>query len=259
MEGVTYQSWTECISEQKKGISGSTLKLIALVVMLIDHIGAVIVERMILWNRSTNSSEFFLDTNGLIMLDKVLRYTGRLAFPIFCFLLVEGFLHTRKKAVYAIRLFCFALISEIPFNLALTGKVMHTQYQNVFFTLLFGLFVMTGLLEVEKRAGRHKLVAVLLAFVILAAGMAVAELFNTDYGAKGVLSIAVLYIFRKRKEMQLVAGAISFLWESTAFLAFVPIAFYNGKRGLKLKYIFYVFYPLHLLVLFAIVRGMGIG
>ena len=73
-----------------------------------------------------------------------------------------------------------------------------------------------------------------------------------DYGGWGILAIAVLYLFRENKQLQILTGCVSFCWEMPAMLGFIPVAFYNGKRGLKLKYLFYVFYPVHLLILYAL-------
>lgn len=267
METVTCNGWTEKIPEDKKGISGSTLKLIAIIVMLIDHIGAVIVERMILYVNGggiwvNNYTELFHlkpEVAQLFLLDTILRYIGRLGFPIFCFLLIEGFLHTRNVWKYTLRLFLFALISEIPFNLAFRGKLFYSGYQNVFFTLLIGLLVMIAFSYIEKQTTWYRFVRLLLSVFSMAAGMVLAELLKTDYAAIGVFCIMMLYIFRKKKGLQMLAGCLSFAWEFTAPLAFLPIAFYNGKRGWKLKYAFYIFYPLHLFLLYLIAWKMGIA
>ena len=101
--------------EQKRfGISGSALKVLALMIMLIDHIGAVIVVKIM------NAPGFDHDFWGSLYWP--LRYIGRLAFPIFCFLLVEGFVHSSNVKKYLGRILVFAAISEIPFDLAITGK-----------------------------------------------------------------------------------------------------------------------------------------
>ena len=108
--------------EKKKGISGSTLKMIAIVTMLIDHIGAAVLARLLMVNglgeldqTNTDAIMQWLSANGaLYWMYTVMRMIGRVAFPIFCFLLVEGFLHTHDVKKYAMRLGLFALLSEIP-------------------------------------------------------------------------------------------------------------------------------------------------
>ena len=101
--------------ENRRGISGNGLKLIALLSMLTDHFGAVVVERTRVFNQ--------FDTQFWDTIYGPLRSVGRLAFPIFCFLLVEGFIHTKDVKKYFFRLMLFAFLSEIPFNLALTGAI----------------------------------------------------------------------------------------------------------------------------------------
>ena len=132
----------------KKGLSSFALKWIAIVTMLIDHTTAVIWERHIV-----AKGETLISTDGLV--DLVFRGIGRIAFPIFIFLLVQGFMHTRSKAKYALRLALFAIISDIPFDFAICGQsffdiktmslVENSQcwyYQNVFFTLTLGFLFM---------------------------------------------------------------------------------------------------------------------
>lgn len=208
---------------EKKGLSGSTLKLLAIITMLIDHTAAVIL---------TESPNY-----GLY------RMIGRVSFPIFCFLLVEGYVHTHDVKRYALRLFFFALLSELPFDLALYGRLFYPYAQNVFFTLLIGLFVLY-LMDRTK----NWFLKILVVFM----GMLIAALGMTDYSYLGILSIAVLYAARENRLKQCFAGAVTFLWEPPAVLAFLPIYFYNGKRGMSFKYFFYIFYPLHLLLLVGI-------
>ena len=118
------------------GISGSVLKWFAVITMVIDHFGASVLETYVMnvWGRSPLGNLFSDHWNELLRVDRILRYIGRPAFPIFCFLLVEGFLHTRDVKKYAMRLGIFALISEIPFDLAVRGKFFDWQYQNVYVT-----------------------------------------------------------------------------------------------------------------------------
>ena len=143
---------------QKKGITGSTLKITACVLMLIDHMGAVLLEGLLRTKMTSavmdlEQQQDFLSRYGTIYyLDLAMRLMGRLAFPIFCFLLLEGFSHTRNLKKYVFHLGLFALISEIPFNLAFTTALgahlqyglFYPDYQNVFFTLLLSLLTLCG-------------------------------------------------------------------------------------------------------------------
>ena len=239
----------------RSGISGSTLKLIAIITMLTDHVGAVIVERMIIRGVTFGG----MNLKELYMLDQVLRSIGRIGFPIFCFLLVEGFIHTKDRVKYGLRLTLFAVLSEIPFNLAFTGRLFSTKYQNVFFTLLIGFLVMAVFGWLEEKCREKPMLSMILMVIVMAAGMALAAVLKTDYDYRGIISIVVLYIFRMYRPFQLLAGALTFMWEIPAPAAFLAAACYNGKRGLKLKYVFYVFYPLHLLLLYFIAVNLGIA
>ena len=252
--------------KERRGISGSTLKIIAIVTMLIDHIGAAVLGRLLVMQGidELNTADaaavarWISDNAVLYGSYTIMRMIGRVAFPIFCFLLIQGFLHTHDVKKYALRLFVFALVSELPFDLAFKGKI-DFSYQNVFFTLLIGLLTMMAFRWVEERTEWQKWLRVVLDIVALACGIAVAELLKTDYSGIGVVCIMALYIFRKSKVQQIVAGCVAFCWEITAPIAFLPIAFYKGKRGLNIKYFFYAFYPVHLLILYLIVYAMGMG
>jgi hypothetical protein len=219
--------------------TGSTLKLIAIVTMFIDHFGAVVVGQGLLALPSVRTnSELY---HQIYLFYRILRYIGRLAFPIFCFLLVEGFLHTRSKEKYLLRLGLFTLISEIPFDLAIYGDWYYPDKQNVFFTLFFGMLVMVLADRIKNEWGQ---------FLIMAAGISLGYFFQTDYGARGVFLICLLYLLRYARPLQCFGGAMVMLYELTAPLAFLPVLFYNGKKGrLRFKYFFYWFYPVHLLLL----------
>ncbi len=200
------------------------LKWIAIITMLIDHTGAILFPR-----------------------EMIFRIIGRIAFPIFCFLIVEGYFHTRDICRYIMRLGVFALLSEIPYDLAFHGNVLEFGGQNVFFTLMLGVLMMYA---VE----RSSLIPVKIADVLLA--MWAAGFLHTDYGYKGIVLILIYYVLHEKKMKAVCAGA---LWNFTygikaiqnyGVFAAVPLAFYNGMRGPKLKYFFYIFYPGHLLVLY---------
>lgn len=261
------------VTAKKKGISGSTLKIIALVTMLIDHFGAIILGRMMdqrgiyeILNTADATAlfEWMGKHGGLFLIYTVLRYIGRVAFPIFIFLMVEGFARTRNKWKYLLRMLLFAVLSEIPFDLALRNQILEFSYQNIFFTLAIGLLAMIICEYIEKQVWSKgtigsKLLAVMFTAAVILAAMVLAKVIASDYDWRGIACIMAIFLFRRNKVYQIVAGCIAFLWEFTAPLAFVPIAFYNGERGLKLKYVFYAFYPVHLLVLYVISLLCGLG
>lgn len=217
-------------------MTGLILKLIAVVSMLIDHTGYVLFPGQI-----------------------SLRIVGRLAFPIYCFLLVEGFLNTKNLKAYMFRLLGFALVSEIPFDLAFYDEVFYPDYQNVFWTLLFGLMAISlmSLIKIEKPVIR----AVLRLAVAVPFGV-VAQLIHTDYRWIGVGIISVMYVFHDLEAVRDLCCAVMMLpiftnqIEFFGLISLIPVHFYNGKRGyLKgawgymMQWAFYLFYPVHLLVL----------
>lgn len=230
-------------------LSGNGLKLIAITTMFLDHIGVAILENPALYDKLGASSlevdVFFNDPRltWLLVVDLILRAIGRIAFPIFCFLLVEGFLHTRDLRRYAGRMLFFAVITEVPFDLAFSGSWFAPGYQNVYFTLFLGLLAMTVLRRFGDRSP--------LGFLLALGCAGVAELARVDYGAFGVVLILIFYLFRERKVARTVVGCVATCWELTAPLAFLPIAAYNGQRGRwNGKYFFYLFYPGHILLLY---------
>ena len=225
-------------------LSGSMLKLIACIAMLIDHTGAIILSRY----QPALMNLFYINGKG-ISAYRIVRDIGRCAFPIFCFLIVEGFLHTRNVWRYARRLFLFSLISEIPFDLALKGSWYFPEKQNVYFTLLIGLLVLIGLRFFLESP--HRLLHWLWPLVLIA-GMYAAFWIDTDYNYKGVFLIAVLYLLRRERFVQCIGCAVSVAWEMPAPIAAIPICLYNGTRGRQMKYFFYWFYPVHLLILYGI-------
>ena len=230
--------------------SGTALKTIACITMLIDHIGASCIEAGLLLPELERGevSGGAWDQLSLFQLDRVLRFTGRLAFPIFCFLLVEGFVHTHNVKGYLGRLVLFGLLSEVPFDLAFFRTPFDPSAQNVYWTLALGVLAMAGLKRFEKENGLPGWQGLVWAGGCAALALAA----NTDYNAIGVIIICALYLTRTNRKRQCLAGALLFLFELTAPLAFVLVWFYNGQRGAcspLQKKAFYWFYPVHLLVL----------
>lgn len=245
--------------------SAFILKLFAVVTMVVDHTGAVIFPE-----------------NG------DLRVVGRLAFPIFCFLLSEGFVHTRSVPKYLMRLGLFALISEIPFNLAFSKTVIKSGTCNVFVTLFLGLLALYMYDAVLKWEDVPKAVAQIAAIIPVALCCVAAQMVGSDYGRYGVMLIFIFYIFRENRTAAILAfilftelryGLTSVkteriesanVWiklfesgEKTWFisnsiqqycvLSAVPIALYNGEKGeYSIQKLFYIFYPAHLLLLWLI-------
>ena len=212
-----------------RGLSGFDLKCIAVFSMLTDHISAY-----------------------LFPSEEWMRYVGRLAFPIFGFLIVEGFWHTRDIKRYMGRLLVFALISEVPYDLARYNTPFYPQGQNVFFTLFLALVCIYGMHTWQERP--------LAAAAVLAAVCAVMHyLVKSDYGIGGIVMILCFYIFRmQRAEQFLSVAAINICYygklQRAGALALVPIWFYNGTKGPSVKYFFYAFYPVHLFLLYLIRR-----
>ena len=250
------------------GISGYWLKMIAVITMLIDHSAATILERilvqMLSWAPATvdNWEQWY-------RLDLLLRGIGRMAFPIYCFLLVEGFHYTHSRRKYAARLFVFALISEVPFDMALNQSVLEFSYNNVFFTLFLGLLVIMAADWVMERFSSDNLTSeigrITLLVVIGMVGCALASyVISCDYGASGVIAIYIMYLLRSKRELGFALAVVSLgvfsgELELLALLMLIPLHFYNGTRGKQHKYFFYAFYPLHLLLLALIAWGLGLG
>lgn len=191
-----------------------------------------------------------IDHTGAVLFpgNMIFRYIGRIAFPIFCFLLVEGFFHTRDVRKYMLRLGVFAVISEIPYDLAFRDTALEFEHQNVFFTLLIGVIMMYAL--EKNREWPVKITEVLLA-------MWAAGFLCTDYRFKGILLIALYYFLRKYKWAKHAAGAAwNLIWNRSiqmyGAIASVFLILYNGEKGASMKYFFYLFYPLHLLALYGI-------
>ena len=209
------------------------LKTIAMVFMLVDHIAYVMIERGLGYG------------GNLHMINRTMRSMGRLAFPIFCFTIVEGFQRTSNSREYLKRLIIFALISEIPFDLAFRGRMFSMDLQNVFWTLAFGLAAMIIYNDVFM-AGWKKAIGLLVCFYL-------PYRFHTDYSVYGVLAIFLMYLFRKEPIKMCMAGYILLLLQNPievwAIFGFVLILLYNGQRGRGNKKIYYWFYPAHLMVL----------
>ncbi len=221
-------------------LSGSTLKWIAILTMLIDHVAYF-------WLLPVLEAGPEPIGRGWVLLYLWMRTIGRISLPLFCFLLAEGFCHTRDPKRYLARLCLFALLSEIPFDLANSGQPVDSAFQNIFFTLSIGLF----LLMLLHHFAAHPLLQV----VSLAGCCLLAELLRSDYGMMGVLLIALFWSLRERPVARALAAAPILVWLSysllcAALLALILIRLFNGQRGrIRHPALFYWFYPAHLLLL----------
>lgn len=233
------------VPKKYRCLSGSGLKILAIVTMIIDHIGAV-------FPRSTASVVLHIGQKRL-MLYTVLRFIGRLSFPIYAFLLVEGFLHTHDRERYGIRLAVFAVLSELPWNL-LHADAWRYGTQNVFFTLLLGYLGLCLAEKIQTEGGKNPRTIFLLILTF-----AVASVLKADYGSSGYGFILMLYLLRAQPLFQAVVGACFLTSRWQAGLAFFPIGLYNGKRGFirgkAVSLLFYAIYPVHMLILYWIKKN----
>ena len=240
---------------QKRGLSQESLKLIACITMLLDHIGVVLVTKC--FENAAGANK-----DMLLELYRMLRMVGRLTFPIYCFLLAEGSFYTRNSKRYGMRLLIVALLSEIPFDLAIYGAV-NWQKQSVMVTLLLGFLMLEAMKKFPKIPEK---VLVMLPFLLLA------DFLNADYEIKGILMIALFALTRDLPHKFLLqffglwfifspGHLMALNWlrkfsvttQELAVFSLVPIALYDGRKLLKsgfVQWAVYLFYPLHLMVLY---------
>lgn len=239
--------------ERKHAIETTSMSLhmMAMICMLCDH----------LWGTVIAGNDW-------------LTCIGRIAFPIFAFLIVEGYFHTKSLKKYASRLLVFAVLSEIPFNLAMGSRVFYPIHQNVLWSFLISL----GLIHLNERAKGTSCVwkRIAVGGITVILGYVVGLLTMVDFYHAGILTVLVFYFFRQRKwwsrmgqfgclwyintqmlgglayEISLFGETHFFLRQSFALLALIPIWLYRGRQGYHskaLQYAYYGFYPAHLLVL----------
>lgn len=218
-------------------IDGTVLKIIAMISMVFDHVGDM----------------FFPDALWM-------RMIGRLAMPIFSFCIAEGYAHTRDKKKYLLRMGVFALVSEIPFDLAFEGKVglAHQNIMLTFFLSILALMLFDRIRgDRDPETGRYRAERTTAAFLAVAAMAALALIVRADYTIFAVFAVFLFYVFRRSHPLVRSGIGVAFLsltrtvgYYCATGLSFLPLAMYNGKRGKGLKWLFYVFYPGHLLLLY---------
>lgn len=229
-----------------KILSGSVLKLIACVSMLSDHLAKFWFYRF-----SWANEVWFSVAGRDISLLQLMQMFGRFAFPIFVFLLVEGFEKTKNRRRYGISLLVLALLSEIPFNL-MNGGTLLFEKQNVMFTLLLGYLAMWSL---EYFKGKP-----LISLVLLVCMFLISRYMQANYRTAGFIFILLMYGLRKERVIQTVACPVLLQMKLMVFFSLLLTFMYNGKRGFIktpfVKYCFYAFYPFHMLVIYLLAKFM---
>ena len=236
----------------KLDITSAGLHILAMGLMLCDHLWA-----------------------ALLPAQEWLTCIGRIAFPIFAFLIVEGYTHTHNFRRYLRRMLVWALLAEVPFDLMVSGTVFYPFHQNVLWTFLLSLLTIA---LIEKCKSRFRpLPAVLLSVGVILSGTILGFAAMVDYLGVGVLTVLVFYFFRERNwkcrlgqficlyilNVELLGGLydpvqvfgfeIEVVQQGLALLALLPIWLYQGRQGFHNKafqYFCYAFYPVHMLLLF---------
>ncbi|MDO5344440.1 MAG: TraX family protein [Lachnospiraceae bacterium] len=243
-------------------ITADGLKLFACITMFLQSVGIVIVgQGMIHLGQYTQEglSQALAEDSHLMTLAGIssgLELLGGLSVPIFAFLLVEGFRNTSSYSRYLLTMVLFALLSEIPYDLAMQQKWMDFSSQNALVSMSICLLMLYFLKMAQERGG---MMASVLQLLIVLAAIIWAALFRAAYGLCLILLVAVFYVFYGKNGIKTLLGVVISLLYVTGPLAFYGIYCYNGQRKDRLpKYVYYVFYPLHLLVLGLIVKyGMA--
>lgn len=234
-------------------ITADGLKMFAWVMMLLQYIGVIIVEKGIIrleqYTQEGLSAAMAEDSHLMMQagVGSVLQLLGGMAIPLFAFLLVEGFRSTSNYKKYLITVCVFALISEIPYDFAMEGRFFDFSSQNALVGTCISLFMLYGLRLVKSSSVFYK---GMIQFCIVLAAIMWAGFFHAEFGLCMVLLTAVFYIFYERNVLKTVLGALISLMYVTGPISFYGIWCYNGVRRDKIsKYIFYVCYPFMLLVL----------
>ncbi len=228
------------INRHSLSLTGNQLKILACISMFADH--AV--------------KAWYVHGMTYTLLSSVL---GRIAFPIYCFFITEGFFHTRNSRKYILRILLFGVLSEIQYDIIFYKTAWYPKNQNVLFILACGLLMFVCLSYVESFRSMHIALSWVLRLFIVAGFATAAHYLFLDYRERGILCMAVFYFLRGQQPTSVPA-----LWACLplnmrhfsnpgSFLSAFPLHFYHGERGAaNLKYFFYWFYPLHLLFLLAI-------
>ena len=229
-------------------LSGAELKLIAIISMLADHVNKALIYP-------------YLESNHgfLAFISDVFDIIGRIAFPLFCFMLVEGYFKTRNRKKYLLNLLLFGVISEIPFDMFTTASFFNMNWNNVMFTLALVL-VTVWIIDTlkEKMQKRPKALWYLGSILIVMVMCIVSMSLSLDYEHHAILIGYFFYLFHDMPVFAIPFGYASMFKEPWALLGFGLTLTYNGERGKQHKMLYYWFYPVHLLILGLLRLYLGI-
>lgn len=226
--------------EKLRILDGTSLKLIAMISMVFDHVGDMFFPGA-LW----------------------MRMIGRLAMPLFSFCIAEGYAHTKNKQRYLLRMGVFALVSEIPFDLAFEGRV-GLGHQNIMLSFFLAILALMLFDRIRGEGKEHAAGKTLLGILCVCAVAVLALVLRADYTLFAVLAVFLFYVLRNRHPLLRCGVGVGFLaltrtvgYYRATGLSLIPLLLYNGKRGRGLKWLFYAFYPGHLLLLYLLKTALG--
>ena len=216
--------------------NGAWLKYIAFTSMLIDHVNNAIITPLL------NGRGF------LLHLSNVFSILGRIAFPIFIFLIVEGFFKTKSRKKYLINLLIFGLISEVPFDMFTSRTFFDPNWNNMMFTLALCL-INVWLIDFLKDKFKNKFFWYFISIIIVIVFGLLAMFLSLDYDYHAIILSYLFYIFYDRPLLGAGLGYLSIIKEVYSFLGFSVTVCYNGQRGRQNKLFNYLFYPVHIFIL----------
>lgn len=239
-------------------ITADGLKMFACIVMMIQTVGIAVIEKgLIHLDQYTQESlNQAMSQNSRLMtlagIGSIMQLIGGMAIPVFAFLLVEGFRNTSDYKKYLITMIITALVSEIPYDLAIRGKVWDLSSQNAMITMCICLLMLKCMELFSNTSG---FMGGMVKILIMIAAIVWISIFRAEYGLCMVLLVTVFYVFDTRNVLKTVLGCIISLMYVTGPIAFYGIWCYNGVRKDRInKYVYYAFYPGHLLVLGVIAK-----
>lgn len=239
-------------------ITADGLKMFACIVMLIQTVGIAVIEKGLIhldqYTQESLNQAMSQDSRLMTLagIGSIMQLIGGMAIPVFAFLLVEGFRNTSDYKKYLLTMIITALVSEIPYDLAICGKVWDLSSQNAMITMCICLIMLKCMELFSNSSG---LAGSMVRILIMIAAIVWVSIFRAEYGLCMVLLVTVFYVFDTKNVLKTVLGCIISLMYVTGPIAFYGIWCYNGERKDRInKYVYYAFYPLHLLMLGVIAK-----